>query len=63
MLMFVALGIMSVTWMAVVAVLVGAQKVLPAKAALDMPVGLAIVGLGALIVAAPSAVLGLVASM
>jgi predicted metal-binding membrane protein len=63
MLMFVALGIMSVTWMAVVAVLVGAQKVLPAKAALDMPVGLAIVGLGALIVAAPSAVPGLVASM
>jgi predicted metal-binding membrane protein len=63
MLMFVALGIMSVTWMAVVAVLVVAQKVLPAKAALDMPVGLAIVGLGALIVAAPSAVPGLVASM
>jgi predicted metal-binding membrane protein len=61
--MFVALGIMSVTWMAVVAVLVVAQKVLPAKAALDMPVGLAIVGLGALIVAAPSAVPGLVASM
>jgi hypothetical protein len=48
---------------AVVAVLVVAQKALPAKAALDVPVGLAIVGLGALIVAASSAVPGLVASM
>jgi hypothetical protein len=44
------------------AVLVVAQKVLPAKAALDVPVGLAIVGRGALVVAAPSAVPGLVAS-
>jgi predicted metal-binding membrane protein len=39
---------MSVTWMAVVAVLVLAQKLLPPRAVLDVPVALAIVGLGIL---------------
>jgi len=48
----VALGVMSVTWMSVIAVLV--QKLLPARAAIDVP--LAIVGLGILIVIAPSSV-------
>jgi predicted metal-binding membrane protein len=60
---FVALGVMSVTWMSVVAVLVVAQKLLPPKAALDAPLALAIVGLGMLIVVAPSAVPGLMGSM
>jgi predicted metal-binding membrane protein len=46
MLMVVALGGMSVAWMAAVAVLVLAQKVLPANAAIDVPVALAIVGVG-----------------
>ena len=46
MLMLVALGVMSVTWMAVIAVVVLAQKLLPAKAAIDVPLALAIVGLG-----------------
>src|SRR5437588_4033650 len=50
MLMLVALGVMSVTWMAVIAVIAGAQKLLPAKAAIDVPLALAIVGLGILIV-------------
>jgi predicted metal-binding membrane protein len=50
MLMLVALSVMSVTWMSVVAVVVLAQKLLPAKAAVDVPVALAIVGLGVLIV-------------
>src|SRR6266478_4796217 len=45
MLMLVALSVMSVTWMAVVAALVLAQKLLPAKAAIDLPLALAIVGL------------------
>jgi predicted metal-binding membrane protein len=58
MLMLVALGVMSVTWMFVIAVLVLAQKLLPAKAAIDVPVALAIVGLGILIVVAPSSVPG-----
>jgi predicted metal-binding membrane protein len=36
MLMVVALGVMSVTWMSVIAVLVLAQKLLPSKAAIDV---------------------------
>jgi predicted metal-binding membrane protein len=46
-----ALGAMSVTWMALVAVLVLVQKLLPPRAALDVPVALAIVGLGILVAA------------
>ena len=63
MLMLVALGVMSVTWMSVIAILVLAQKLLPAKAAVDVPLALAIVGLGVLIVIAPSAVPGLTPPM
>ena len=59
MLMLVALSVMSVAWMLVIAVIVLAQKLLPAKAALDIPVALAIVGLGSLIVVAPSSIPGL----
>jgi predicted metal-binding membrane protein len=61
--MLVALGVMSATWMAVIAVLVLAQKLLPAKAAIDGPLALAIVGLGVLIVIAPSSVPGLTPPM
>jgi predicted metal-binding membrane protein len=63
MLMLVALGVMSVTWMSVIAVVVLAQKLLPAKAAIDVPLALAIVGLGVLIVIAPSSVPGLTSPM
>jgi len=63
MLMLVALGIMSVTWMSVITVVVLAQKLLPAKAAIDVPLALAIVGLGILIVIAPSLVPGLAPPM
>ena len=63
MLMLVALGVMSVPWMLVIAVLVLAQKLLPAKAALDVPLALAIVGLGILILIAPSSVPGLTPPM
>jgi len=59
MLMFVALSLMSVMWMLVIAVIVLAQKLLPAKAAIDVPVAAAIVGLGILIITAPSHVPGL----
>jgi predicted metal-binding membrane protein len=52
MLVLVALSVMSVTWMAVITVLVLAQKVLPAKAAIDVPLALALVGLGVVIVIA-----------
>jgi predicted metal-binding membrane protein len=54
--MMVALGVMSVTWMLVTAVLVVGQKLLPAKAAVDVPLALAITGFGILIVLAPSSV-------
>jgi predicted metal-binding membrane protein len=57
--MLVALGVMSIAWMAVIAVLVLAQKVLPAKTAIDLPLALAIAGLGFVIVIAPSLVPGL----
>jgi predicted metal-binding membrane protein len=63
MLMLVALGVMSVTWMSVIAVVVLAQKLLPARAAMDVPLALAIVGLGILIVIAPSSVPGLTPPM
>jgi predicted metal-binding membrane protein len=63
MLMLPALGVMSVTWMALIAVVVLAQKVVPAKAAIDVPLALAIVGLGVLIVIAPSWVPGLTPPM
>ena len=46
MVVLLALGAMSVTWMALVAVLVLAQKLLPPRAAVDVPVALAIVALG-----------------
>jgi predicted metal-binding membrane protein len=57
--MLVALDVMSLFWMSVVAVLACAQKLLPAKTAIDVPLALAIVGLGLVIVIAPSLVPGL----
>jgi predicted metal-binding membrane protein len=63
MLMLVALSVMSVTWMSVIAVLVLAQKLLPPKVAVDVPVAAAIVGLGILIVIAPSSLPGLTPTM
>ena len=63
MIMLVTLGVMSVTWMAVIAVLAFAQKLLPAKAAIDVPLAVAIVGLGILIIIAPSSIPGLTPPM
>jgi predicted metal-binding membrane protein len=59
----VAVSVMSVTWMCVIAVLVLAQKLLPLRAAIDVPVALAIAGLGVLILLAPSSVPGLTPPM
>jgi predicted metal-binding membrane protein len=61
--MLVALGVMSVTWMSVTAVLVLAQKLLPPNAAADVPLALAITGLGIWIILAPSSVPGLTPPM
>jgi predicted metal-binding membrane protein len=54
---------MSIVWMSVIAVLVLAQKLLPARAAVDVPLALAIAAFGAWIVLAPSSVPGLVPPM
>src|SRR5437870_1385931 len=59
MVMLVALGVMSVTWMLVIAALVFVQKLLRAKPAIDVPLALAIVALGILIITAPGSVPGL----
>jgi predicted metal-binding membrane protein len=53
--MLLGLGVMSLTWMSVIAVVVLAQKLLPPNAAIDVPVALAIVGLGIWIVVAQTA--------
>ncbi len=63
MLMQVALGIMSITWMVVITIVIFAQKLLSPKAAIDVPLALIIIGLGILIVFAPSMVPGLMPSM
>jgi len=57
--MLVALDVMSLFWMSVIAVLTCAQKLLPARAAIDVPLALALIGLGFMIVIAPSLVPGL----
>ena len=56
MLMLGALGVMSITWMSVITVLVVAQKLLRPRAAIDVPLAVAIIGLGILIIVAPSSV-------
>ena len=56
MLAAMALGVTSAAGMTVVALLVAAQKLLPGKAAVDVPLALAIVGLGLLVLIAPSSV-------
>jgi len=61
--MLVALDVMSLFWMSVVGVLACAQKLLPAKAAIDVPLALALIGLGLVIVVSPSLIPGLTAPM
>jgi predicted metal-binding membrane protein len=63
MLMLVALGLMSVAWMSLIAVVVVAQRLLPPKAAVDVPLALVIVGLGILTVLAPASVPGITPPM
>ncbi len=51
--------VVSLPWMAVITVLACAQKLLPVKAGLDVPLALAIIGLGIWIILAPWPVPGL----
>ena len=62
MLMLVVLGVMSLTWMVVATVLVVGQKLLPARVLVDVPLALAIVGLGIFVLMVPSALPGLTPS-
>ena len=63
MLLLVALGVMSIGLMAVVAVVVLVHKVLPPSPWLDVPVALAIVALGIVIIIAPASVPGIIPTM
>ncbi|HEY5400626.1 MAG TPA: DUF2182 domain-containing protein [Trebonia sp.] len=63
MVMLVALSVMSVIWMSVIAGVALGQKLLPAKAAIDVPLALAIVGLGIVVILAPASVPGLMPPM
>jgi predicted metal-binding membrane protein len=61
--LLVALGVMSVGWMAVLAFLSLTQRLLPPRPTADIPVALAIVGLGVLILLAPQWIPGLTPTM
>ena len=62
MLAAMALGVTGVAGMALVALLVATQKLLPIKATVDVPLAVAIVGLGLLVVIAPTSVPALTAA-
>jgi predicted metal-binding membrane protein len=59
MLLFVAVGAMSLTWMSVVAVLVVTQKLFPPRAVFDAAVASTIVAFGVAMLVVPSSVPGL----
>jgi predicted metal-binding membrane protein len=63
MVMLLALGVMSITWMCVVALLVLAQKLLPPRAFIDAPLALTIIAVGVFVVVAPSSIPGLTPTM
>jgi predicted metal-binding membrane protein len=63
MVMLLALGVMSITWMCAVAALVLAQKLLPPRAFIDAPLALTIIAIGILAVVAPSSIPGLTTTM
>lgn len=58
MLVLVAVGLMSIGWMCVITAMCLAQKLLPARAAVDVPLALAVVALGLVLVTAPAIVPG-----
>jgi predicted metal-binding membrane protein len=63
MVMLLALGVMSITWMGVVAALILVQKLLPPRASIDAPFAAAIIAIGILAVVAPSSIPGLTPTM
>jgi predicted metal-binding membrane protein len=63
MVMLLALGVMSITWMCVVAAFVLTQKLLAPRAFIDAPLALTIIAIGILAVVAPSSIPGLTTTM
>jgi predicted metal-binding membrane protein len=63
MVMLLALGAMSITWMAVVAALVVVQKLVPPRVFIDEPLAMSIIAVGILVVVAPSSIPGLTPTM
>ncbi len=63
MLMMVAVAAMSVVWMSAIAAVVLVQKLLAPRAAIDVPLAVAIVAFGALVLIAPASIPGLVPAM
>jgi predicted metal-binding membrane protein len=63
MLIPVAVGVMNLAWTVLITVVVTAQKLLPAKKAVDVTLALLIVVLGLLILISPSSLPGLIGSM
>jgi predicted metal-binding membrane protein len=61
--LLVAVSVMSLPWMVLVAAVTLAQRLLPARAGVDVPLAVAVVGLGVLILLAPQSVPGLTPSM
>ena len=59
----VVVGVMSIAWMSTITIVLIVQKLLPARIALDLPIALAILALGLLIVISPSSVPGLMPPM
>jgi predicted metal-binding membrane protein len=63
MLALFALGVMSITWMAVISVVVFVQKVLPFSTRINIAVVLLLVAIGVWVAVAPSSVPALVVPM
>jgi predicted metal-binding membrane protein len=61
--MLVVVGVMSLVWMSVLTVIIAAQKLLPSRAALDVPLAVALIGLGVWIIVAPASIPGLIPPM
>ena len=61
--MLLAVGAMSISWMIVIGVVVVAQKLHLPKVAIDFPLAVAIIGLGVVIIASPATIPGLMPSM
>jgi predicted metal-binding membrane protein len=58
-----AVGAMSTAWMAVIAAVMLGQKLLPPRAVIDLPIAVAIVGFGLVMLLDPSSVPGLLPAM